>query len=144
VHESGIASHAFQDAHDPSASHEAVGRRVEPERLSAVLDLVAGDLARAWRTQRRTREPGSRNGAALRPTSHEQCIETVELSQQQSVAMAGLPEDHRVVGVEPSAPIARKSTWEITRIHQNGRLTAAVIAARRRLATAVSDEKGDV
>ena len=62
-------------------------------------------------------------------------METVELSQQQSARMAELPEDYRVVGVDHSAPLVRKPTGEILCIQQNGRLTAATIAARRRLAT---------
>jgi hypothetical protein len=62
-------------------------------------------------------------------------METVELSQQQSARMAELPEDYRVVGVDHSAPLVRKPTGQILRIQQNGRLTAATIAARRRLAT---------
>ena len=65
-------------------------------------------------------------------------METVELSQQQSARMAELPEDYRVVGVERRAPLVRKSTGQIIRIQQNGRLTAATIAARRRLAAASS------
>jgi hypothetical protein len=72
-------------------------------------------------------------------------METVELSQQQSARMAELPEDYRVVGVERSAPLVRKPTGQIIRIQQNGRLSAATIAARRRLANAstVSDWRGD-
>jgi hypothetical protein len=62
-------------------------------------------------------------------------METVELSQQQSARMAELPEDYRVVGVDHNAPLVRKPTGQILRIQQNGRLTAATIAARRRLAT---------
>jgi len=62
-------------------------------------------------------------------------METVELSQQQSARVAELPEDYRVVGVDHSALLVRKPTGQILRIQQNGRLTAATIAARRRLAT---------
>ena len=61
-------------------------------------------------------------------------METVELSQQQSARMAELPEDYRVVGVERRAPLVRKPTGQIIRIQQNGRVTAATMAARRRLA----------
>jgi len=57
-------------------------------------------------------------------------METVELSQQQSARMAELPENYRVVGVERSAPLLRKPSGQIIRIQQNGRLTAATIAAR--------------
>ena len=61
-------------------------------------------------------------------------METVELSQQQSARMAGLPEDFRVVGVERRTPLVRKPTGQIMRIQQNGRMTAATIAATRKLA----------
>jgi hypothetical protein len=73
-------------------------------------------------------------------------METIELSQQQSARMDELPEDYRVVGVERSAPLVRKPTGQIIRIQQNGRLSAATIAVRRRLANAstVSDRRGDV
>ena len=60
-------------------------------------------------------------------------METVELSVQQSVRMAELPEDYRVVGVERRAPLVRKPTGEIMRIPQSGRLIAATVAVRRRL-----------
>lgn len=65
-------------------------------------------------------------------------METVELSQQQSARMAELPEDYRVVGVDHSAPVVRKPTGQILRIQQNGRLTAATIAARRKLVATTS------
>jgi hypothetical protein len=58
-------------------------------------------------------------------------METVELSQQQSARMAELPEDYRVVGAEHRTPLVRKPTGQIIRIQQNGRVTAATIAARR-------------
>jgi len=63
-------------------------------------------------------------------------METVELSQQQSARMAELPDDYRVVGVLHRAPLVRKPTGQIIRIGQNGRLTAATDAARRRVAAA--------
>jgi hypothetical protein len=61
-------------------------------------------------------------------------METLELSQQQSARMAELPEDYRVVGVERRAPLVRKPSGQIIRIQQNGRVTAATMAARLRLA----------
>ena len=61
-------------------------------------------------------------------------MEAVELSQHQSARMAELPEDYRVVGVERTTPLVRKPTGQIIRIQQNGRVTAATMAARRRLA----------
>jgi hypothetical protein len=48
--------------------------------------------------------------------------------------MAELPEDYRVVGVERRRPLARKPSGQIIRIQQNGRMTAATIAATRKLA----------
>jgi hypothetical protein len=48
--------------------------------------------------------------------------------------MAELPEDYRVVGVERRTPLVRKPTGQVIRIQQNGRVTAATIAARYRLA----------
>jgi len=61
-------------------------------------------------------------------------MEAVELSQHQSARMAELPEDYRAVGVERRTPLVRKPTGQIIRIQQNGRVTAATMAARRRLA----------
>jgi hypothetical protein len=78
-----------------------------------------------------------RNGAALQPTSEEQQMEIVELSQRQSARMPELPEDYRVAGVERSAPLVRKPSGQIVRIQQNGRLTAATLL----LATALADER---
>jgi hypothetical protein len=60
-------------------------------------------------------------------------METVELSRQ-SARMAEPPEDYRVVGVEHRTPLVRKPTGQIIRIEHNGRMTAATIAARSRLA----------
>jgi hypothetical protein len=65
-------------------------------------------------------------------------METVELSQQQSARMAELPEDYRVVGVERRTSLVRKPSEQIIRIQQNGRMTAATIAARRNLAAVAS------
>jgi hypothetical protein len=61
-------------------------------------------------------------------------MEIVELSQQQSARMAELPGDYRVVGIERRTPLVRKPTGQIIRIQQNGRVTAATMAARRQLA----------
>ena len=74
-------------------------------------------------------------------------METVELSQQQSVRMAELPEDYRVVGVERRTPLVRKPSGQIIRIQQNGRMTAATTVARRRLAAVarqrIASNEGD-
>jgi hypothetical protein len=73
-------------------------------------------------------------------------MEALELSTQQSARMAALPEDYRVVGIDHNAPLVRNPAGRIVRIQQNGRLIAATIAARRRVAAAsrVSHKKGDV
>jgi hypothetical protein len=74
-------------------------------------------------------------------------MEIVELSQQQSARMAELPEDYRVVGAEHRTPLVRKPTGQIIRIQPNGRLIAATVAARRRLAAVarerLTNEGGD-
>jgi hypothetical protein len=48
--------------------------------------------------------------------------------------MAELPEDYRVVEVERRTPPMRTRTGQIIRIQQDGRVSAATIAATRRLA----------
>jgi hypothetical protein len=69
------------------------------------------------------------------PTDDEgEQMESVELSHQRSAHIVELPEDYAVLGLERRTPVARKPTGQIMRIQQNGRLTAATIAARRRLA----------
>ena len=60
-------------------------------------------------------------------------METVKLTDQQSLRIADLPENYRVVGVDRSAPFVRKPTGQLMRIQPDGRLTAATIAARHRL-----------
>ena len=67
-------------------------------------------------------------------------METVELSTQQSLRIAELPEDYRVVGVDGRAPLVRKPTGQVLRIQHNGRLTAATIEAKRGLAVRRADE----
>jgi hypothetical protein len=61
-------------------------------------------------------------------------VETIKLTDQQSLRIADLPTDYRVVGVDSSAALVCKPTGEIMRIQQNGRLTAATVAAKRSLA----------
>jgi len=58
----------------------------------------------------------------------------LKLTDQQSLRIAELPEDYRVVGVDRAAPLVRKPNSQIVRIQPNGRLIAATIAAKRRLA----------
>jgi hypothetical protein len=61
-------------------------------------------------------------------------METTKLTDQQSLRIAELPEDYRVIGVDGSAPMVHKPGGHVMRIQQNGRLTVATIAAKRRLA----------
>jgi hypothetical protein len=61
-------------------------------------------------------------------------METMKLTDPQSLRIADLPEGYRVVGIDGSAPFVRKPTGQIVRIQQDGRLTVATIAAKRRLA----------
>ena len=61
-------------------------------------------------------------------------MEHVELSRQQSLRMGELPEDYRVVGIDGREPLVRKPTGQVLRVQPNGRLTAATMVARRRLA----------
>jgi hypothetical protein len=61
-------------------------------------------------------------------------VDTVKLTDQQSLRIADLPPDFRVVGMDRGAPFVRKPSGEMLRIHQNGRLTPATLAAKRRLA----------
>jgi hypothetical protein len=61
-------------------------------------------------------------------------METVKLTDQQSFRIAELPGDYRVVGVDRAAPLVRKPNGQLVRIQPNGRLIAATIDAKRRLA----------
>ena len=73
-------------------------------------------------------------------------METVELSRPQSARMDELPEDCRVVGVERRTPLVRKPGGQITRIQQNGPMTATTAARRRRAAVArrrIANYEGD-
>ena len=58
----------------------------------------------------------------------------LKLTDQQRRRIAELPEDFRVVGVDSAAPLVRKPNGQIVRIQSNGRLVAATVAAKRRLA----------
>ena len=58
----------------------------------------------------------------------------LKLTDQQRLRIAELPEDFRVVGVDSAAPLVRKPNGQIVRVQPNGRLIAATVAAKRRLA----------
>jgi hypothetical protein len=60
-------------------------------------------------------------------------METVKLTGQQSLRIAELPADYRVVGIDHSAPLVRKPSGQLLRIQPNGRLVAATLEARRNL-----------
>jgi hypothetical protein len=47
-------------------------------------------------------------------------METAELSRQQRLRIAELPEDYRVIGIDRSAPLVRNPTGQILRIQQTG------------------------
>ncbi|MGA2322029.1 MAG: hypothetical protein ABSG95_15065 [Solirubrobacteraceae bacterium] len=61
-------------------------------------------------------------------------MQTIKLTDQQSLRIDELPEGYRVVGVDHRAPFVRKPTGQVLRIQQNGRLTAATTEAKCRLA----------
>ena len=65
---------------------------------------------------------------------------TTKLTDQQSLRIAKLPEDYRVIGVDRSTPFVRKPTGQVLRIQKNGNLIAAPIAAKRRLTGHHADE----
>jgi hypothetical protein len=69
-------------------------------------------------------------------------METVELSQQQSLRIAELPDDYQVVGVDGSGPLVRNSTGQVLRVQQNGCLTAVTFEDKRGLADHGADEPG--
>ena len=69
-------------------------------------------------------------------------METVRLTDQQSLRIADLPEEYRVVGVDRSAPFVRKPTGQLMRIQQDGRLTVATVAAKGRLAARRANHAG--
>jgi hypothetical protein len=68
-------------------------------------------------------------------------METVRLTDQQSLRIADLPENYWVVGVDRSAPFVRKPTGQLMRIQQNGRLTVAAVDAKGRLAARRADQE---
>jgi hypothetical protein len=53
VHGSGIARPSFASCPRQVGRLKTVAKRTEPDRLGAVLALVAGDLARTWTKQQR-------------------------------------------------------------------------------------------
>ena len=69
-------------------------------------------------------------------------METMRLTDQQSLRIADLPEEYRVVGVDRSAPFVRKPTGQLMRIQQDGRLTVATVAAKGRLAARRANQAG--
>jgi hypothetical protein len=69
-------------------------------------------------------------------------VGTTKLTDQQSLRIADLPESYRVVGFDRSAPFVRKPTGEMLRIQQDGRLTAATVAAKRQLAAIRASRAG--
>ena len=64
---------------------------------------------------------------------------TIRLTDEQSARIAQLPADYRVVGLDRRAPLVRRPAGQLLSIEPNGRLVAATIAARRRLAGRVRE-----
>ncbi len=60
-------------------------------------------------------------------------METMKLTKLQSVRIADLPAEYRVVGVDGCAPLVRKPTGQLMRIRSDGRLVTATLAAECRL-----------
>jgi len=71
--------------------------------------------------------------------SEEHTVESIELTDQQSLRIAHLPGDYRVVGIDRHGPYVRKPSGQIMRIRRDGRLDDASREANRRLA----DRGGD-
>ena len=63
---------------------------------------------------------------------------------EQGLRIAELPENYRAIGVDHSAPFVRKPAGQVLRIQQNGRLSAATTAAKRRLDGRASDRAGNL
>jgi hypothetical protein len=61
-------------------------------------------------------------------------LATVRLTEEQSVRIAELPPDYRVVGVDARAPLVRRPAGQLLRIQPNGHLVAATLAEGRMLA----------
>ena len=71
-------------------------------------------------------------------------MDTLTLSDRQSVRIAELPEGYRVIGVDQSAPFVREPSGQVMRIQLNGNLTAATTAAKDRLAANGTDQASHV
>jgi hypothetical protein len=61
-------------------------------------------------------------------------MQTMTLTEQQRLRIAELPADYRMIGVDRSTPFVRKPAGQIMGIQENGTLTSATVAAKRRLA----------
>jgi hypothetical protein len=62
-------------------------------------------------------------------------METMRLSEGQSLRIANLPDGYRVVGIDRGAPCVRKPSGQIQCVLRDGRLIAATVSAMRRLET---------
>lgn len=69
-------------------------------------------------------------------------MQSMTLTNQQSLRIAELPEDYQMIGIVRSTPFVRKPTGQIMRIQQDGRLTAATVAAKHTL-TVRRTQSGD-
>jgi hypothetical protein len=115
VHASGVARLSFASRPRQVGRLKTVARRAEPDRLGAVLALVAGHLARTWTKQQRKQGP-----TLTAPLTHSGFQPTSERSTWKPW-----------VRCRRQAPLVHEPTCQIIRIQHNGRLTAAPIAGRR-------------
>ncbi|MGO9488798.1 MAG: hypothetical protein ACLQBB_07200 [Solirubrobacteraceae bacterium] len=60
-------------------------------------------------------------------------MQTMRLTKRQTLRIADLPRDYRVVGADESAPFVRSPDGQILRVQLDGRLTTASPAARDQL-----------
>jgi hypothetical protein len=58
-------------------------------------------------------------------------METMRLTETQSLRIANLPAGYRVVGIDRGAPCIRKPSGQLQRITRDGRLVSATLAAMR-------------
>ncbi|TMK99773.1 MAG: hypothetical protein E6G34_04430 [Actinobacteria bacterium] len=65
----------------------------------------------------------------------------MELTEQQSLRIAELPDGYRVVALEGATPMVREPTGQLVRIEQNGELTRPRAEDRRKLVGERSDEE---
>jgi hypothetical protein len=63
----------------------------------------------------------------------------VQLTEQQSLRIAELPNGYRLVGLDGAIPMVREPTGQLVRIEQNGELTTPSAEAKRKVVSEGSD-----